>query len=171
MSAVAADEPPILVCDHRSELDAHHAMRAADDQGCVGQSWHRALLHRSSTEKHARFQTPCRVIPLKTRDRRAVVLILNRHARRDLGRRADSRADHIDFEAYVSRWKTRLGLRLTIAVRGDIICLQVPRKSVPEPGGRHPDCNQPLLRRSEVHVAISGDVRAHGGSRMILVVI
>jgi hypothetical protein len=32
MGAVATDEPTVFVSDHRSELDACHAMRAADDQ-------------------------------------------------------------------------------------------------------------------------------------------
>ena len=34
------------------------------------------------------------------------------------------------------------------------------------PETRQPDCHQPLLRRSEVRVAISEDVREHGGSRV-----
>ena len=38
VGAVTADEPPILISDHRPELDARHAMRAANDQGCIGQS-------------------------------------------------------------------------------------------------------------------------------------
>jgi len=65
VGAVAADEPPVLVGDHRTEVDARHAMGAADGQGCVGQSWHRALLHMSKEGWHAGFQTPCRVMPLK----------------------------------------------------------------------------------------------------------
>lgn len=55
MSAVAADEPSVLVGDHRPQLSAYHAMGAADDQDCVGR-------HRSPpTNKriwHAGFQTP-----------------------------------------------------------------------------------------------------------------
>ena len=31
------------------------------------------------------------------------------------------------------------------------------------PETRQPDCHLPLLRRSEVHEAISGEVREHGG--------
>jgi hypothetical protein len=38
VGAIAADEPPILMGDHRSEVDPRHAIRAADDQDCVG--WH-----------------------------------------------------------------------------------------------------------------------------------
>ena len=66
VSAVAADEPPILIGDHRSELNACHAIRAAENQGCVGQRWHWAFLHWSKGDWHAGFQTPRRVIPLKT---------------------------------------------------------------------------------------------------------
>ena len=40
VGAVAANEPPVIG-DHRPELDARHAMGAADGQDCVGQSWHR----------------------------------------------------------------------------------------------------------------------------------
>jgi hypothetical protein len=39
VSTVTADEPSVLVCDHRSELDARHAMGAADGQDCVGRQW------------------------------------------------------------------------------------------------------------------------------------
>ena len=45
VGAVTADEPPILISDHRPELDARHAIRAADGQGCVGRHW--ASLHGS----------------------------------------------------------------------------------------------------------------------------
>ncbi len=40
VGAVSADEPSVLVCDHRPEVDVRHAMRAADDQDRVGQSCH-----------------------------------------------------------------------------------------------------------------------------------
>jgi hypothetical protein len=36
MGAVTADKPPILISDHRSELYAHQAMGAANDQDGVG---------------------------------------------------------------------------------------------------------------------------------------
>jgi hypothetical protein len=42
VSADTADEPPILIGDHRAEVDSRHAVRAADGQGCVGRSWHRS---------------------------------------------------------------------------------------------------------------------------------
>jgi hypothetical protein len=64
VGAVAADEPSILVGDHRSELDAHHAIRAAEGQGCVARQWE--LLHHSKGDRHAGFQTVMPVIPLKT---------------------------------------------------------------------------------------------------------
>ena len=41
VGAVAADEPPVLVGNHRSELNAHDAIGAADDEDRVGQRWHR----------------------------------------------------------------------------------------------------------------------------------
>ena len=39
VGAVAANEPPVLIGDHRHELDARHAMGAADGQDCVGRQW------------------------------------------------------------------------------------------------------------------------------------
>ena len=63
VGAVAADEPPILVSDHRPEIDARHAMGAANDQGCVGQSWHRAL--STLAKQQVGFQTPRPVSPMK----------------------------------------------------------------------------------------------------------
>src|ERR1035437_7890975 len=36
------------------KVDARHAIWAADDQGCVGQRWHRAFLHRSNGSWGAR---------------------------------------------------------------------------------------------------------------------
>ena len=36
VGAVTADEPTVFVGDHRSELDAQDAMRATNDQNCVG---------------------------------------------------------------------------------------------------------------------------------------
>jgi hypothetical protein len=36
VGAVTADEPPVLMGDHRPELDARHAIWAAEGQGCVG---------------------------------------------------------------------------------------------------------------------------------------
>jgi len=47
VGAVAADEPTVLVGDHRSEVGTCHAIWAADGQGCVAQSWHLG----SSTDK------------------------------------------------------------------------------------------------------------------------
>jgi len=63
VGAVAADEPPVLVGDHRSKLDACEAIGAANNQDCVGRQ--RALLHRGNGNWHAGFQTPRSVIPLK----------------------------------------------------------------------------------------------------------
>jgi hypothetical protein len=60
VGAVATDEPTVLVGDHRSELNAHDAMRAADDQDCVGRQL--ALLHMSKGDWHAGFQTQRPVI-------------------------------------------------------------------------------------------------------------
>ena len=65
VGAVAADETPVLVGDHRTEVDARHAIWAADDQGCVGQRWHRAFLHRSNGDWHAGFQMPSALISLR----------------------------------------------------------------------------------------------------------
>lgn len=47
VGAVMADKPPVLIGDHRPEVDSCDAIRAADGQGCVGQSWHRTLLQKS----------------------------------------------------------------------------------------------------------------------------
>jgi transposase-like protein len=45
VGAVAADEPPVLVGDHRSEVDARHAILAPNGQDRI--SWHWALPHVS----------------------------------------------------------------------------------------------------------------------------
>ncbi len=65
VGAVAADEPPILIGDHRPELDSCYAVWAANNQSRVGSQ--RALLHTSKGDWHAGSQTPRRVIPLKTK--------------------------------------------------------------------------------------------------------
>jgi hypothetical protein len=65
VGAVTADEPPILISDHRPELDARHAMWAADGQGCVSRQW--VLLHTSKGDWHAGFQTPRPVILMKNK--------------------------------------------------------------------------------------------------------
>jgi hypothetical protein len=43
VGAVTADEPSILIGDHRPEVGSRHAMGAADGQDCVDRQ--RALLH------------------------------------------------------------------------------------------------------------------------------
>ena len=45
VGAIVADEPPVLVGDHRSEVDSRVVIRAADGQDRVGRHW--ALLHRA----------------------------------------------------------------------------------------------------------------------------
>ncbi len=90
VGAVTADEPPILICDHRPELDARHAMWAADGQGCVSRQW--VLLHTSKGDWHAGFQTPRPVILMKTKGSLGATRVSNRNPRRDFGRRADRRA-------------------------------------------------------------------------------
>jgi hypothetical protein len=55
VGAVAADEPPVLVGDHRPEVDSRHAIRAANGQGCI--SWHLMLLDLRKGERHAGFHT------------------------------------------------------------------------------------------------------------------
>ena len=80
---------PPFIGDHQSELDASHAIRAADGQGCVGQSWHRALLHMSKGGWHAGFQTLHRVIPLKTKGSSGTTRVANGRLRRDFGKLAD----------------------------------------------------------------------------------
>jgi hypothetical protein len=55
VGAVAADETSILVGDHRSEVDAHHAMGTTDDQNRVGLQL--LLLRRGKGNLHAGYQT------------------------------------------------------------------------------------------------------------------
>ena len=45
VGAVATDEPPVLVSDHRSEVDSRVVIRAAEGQDRVGRHW--SLLHRA----------------------------------------------------------------------------------------------------------------------------
>ena len=40
VGAVTTDEPPVLVGNHRPEVDARHAMGTADDQDRVRHCWH-----------------------------------------------------------------------------------------------------------------------------------
>lgn len=61
VGAVAADEPSVPIGDHRSEVDARHAIWAADGQDCVGQSCNGRSCTRAM-QKHVGFQTPRRVI-------------------------------------------------------------------------------------------------------------
>ncbi len=93
VGAVPADEPPVLVGDHRSELNANDAIRAADGQGCVGQSWYLAFLHHSKKGWQAGFQTPRPVIPLKNQGSLGATRLSSRNPRQDFGKRADRRAD------------------------------------------------------------------------------
>lgn len=55
VGAVAADEPPVLVGDHRTEVDARHAMGAADGQDCVGRQW---LSRNEQTDLARRIPDP-----------------------------------------------------------------------------------------------------------------
>src|SRR5450759_392434 len=63
VSTVTTDKLPVLVGNHRPEVDTRHAMGAADGQDCVGRHW--ALPHLSKGSWHAGFQTPRPVIPMK----------------------------------------------------------------------------------------------------------
>lgn len=53
MGAIAAYEPPVLVSDHRTQLDAYHAMRAANDQSRVRG---RKLHSHKQIAQHAGFR-------------------------------------------------------------------------------------------------------------------
>jgi hypothetical protein len=55
VSTVTADEPPVPVGDHRSELDTYHAVWAADGQGRVGRSWHLRSSTGASKHSHSGF--------------------------------------------------------------------------------------------------------------------
>jgi hypothetical protein len=37
-----ADEPPVVVCEHRTQLSSDHAMREWEGQGCIDERWHQA---------------------------------------------------------------------------------------------------------------------------------
>jgi hypothetical protein len=92
VGAVATDEPTVLVGDHWPEVDACHAMGAANRQGCV--SWHWALPYPCKGDSHVGFQTPSSVISLKNIRIAGQRYGCRAETRRDSGRRAHRRADH-----------------------------------------------------------------------------
>jgi hypothetical protein len=90
VSAVTADEPPVLVGGHRTELDTHPAIWAADGQDCVGRHW--ALLHRAKEAGTQDSRQSRPVISLKTKGSLGAMRVSNRQLRRDSGNGADRRA-------------------------------------------------------------------------------
>jgi hypothetical protein len=48
VSTVVTNKPPVLVGDHRAEIDSLDAMRAADSQDCVGLYWAAPHLSKGS---------------------------------------------------------------------------------------------------------------------------
>jgi hypothetical protein len=127
VTAVPADEPPVLVGNHRPIVDARHAIWAADDQDCVGQQ--RALPHMSKGDGHAGFQTPSPVIPLKTKESLGATRVLNRNPHRHFGRRADRRADQ-QVKKTVSRAPHRVKKRKRPDSKshGTLVRTALPRK-------------------------------------------
>jgi len=92
VSAITADESPVLIRDHRLEIDSCHAIWAADGQDCV--SWHWALLHRSKRDctQDSRRQSSN---PLKNKGTWGAMRVSSRSPRRDFGRCADRWASQI----------------------------------------------------------------------------
>jgi hypothetical protein len=92
VGAVTTDEPPILVGDHRPEVDTRYAMGAADGQDCVSRHWGvpPAL---SKGRRHVGFQNADPAIRLKAKDRGESCGALSTNLRRDSVVRADRRAD------------------------------------------------------------------------------
>jgi len=80
MGAVAADEAPVLIGDHRPVLDADKAMGAADDEGCIGQVCHRVLDIARLGPRGPILQT------LETYGSLTLVPTLGLRPRRDFGR-------------------------------------------------------------------------------------
>jgi len=129
VSAVATDEPSVLISDHRPEIDTRHAMGAADGQYCVCR--HGTLPHLNKESWHAGFQTPHPVIPLKLKDRWEPTPVSSRNPRRDSGRRADRRANQADngrpralFSVGVKKTKAP---RRRLENRGTVIRTALPR--------------------------------------------
>jgi hypothetical protein len=101
VGAVTADEPPILISDHRPERDARHAMWAADRQGCVSRQ--SVLLHTSKGSGTHDSRHPCPVILMKTKGSSGAHDGIEPKPRRNLGRSADRRADQAGYTNQVFR--------------------------------------------------------------------